>query len=102
MADEVRLRDGWCVFPWCRRPARQCDLDKEPLEDPGDGGPPGQTSPSRLAPPVGALPPARGARPHTSGKTRSQSVAILATVQPSRDAVSSTGSVPDSETEWPE
>ena len=51
MADEVRLRDGSCVFPWCGRSARQCDLDhREPFEDPGDGGPPGQTSPSTLAP----------------------------------------------------
>ena len=51
MADEVRLRDESCVFPWCGRPARQCDLDhREPFEDPGDGGPPGQTSPQSLAP----------------------------------------------------
>jgi len=51
MADEVRLRDGSCVFPWCGRSARQCDLDhREPFEDPGDGGPPGQTSPESLAP----------------------------------------------------
>ena len=51
MADEVRLRDESCVFPWCGRPARQCDLDhREPFEDPGDGGPPGQTSPETLAP----------------------------------------------------
>jgi hypothetical protein len=51
MADEVRLRDESCVFPWCGRPARQCDLDhRVPFEDPGDGGPPGQTSPESLAP----------------------------------------------------
>jgi hypothetical protein len=51
MADEVRLRDESCVFPWCGRSARQCDLDhREPFEDPGDGGPPGQTSPDSLAP----------------------------------------------------
>jgi hypothetical protein len=51
MADEVRLRDETCVFPWCGRSARQCDLDhREPFEDPGDGGPPGQTSPDSLAP----------------------------------------------------
>ena len=50
MADEVRLRDESCDFPWCGRSARQCDLDhQEPFEDPGDGGPPGQTSPSTLA-----------------------------------------------------
>lgn len=27
MADQVRLRDQTCVFPWCTRPARACDLD---------------------------------------------------------------------------
>jgi hypothetical protein len=51
MAEQVRLRDDSCVFPWCGRSARQCDLDhREPFEDPGDGGPPGQTSPGTLAP----------------------------------------------------
>ncbi|MGF9761074.1 HNH endonuclease signature motif containing protein [Microvirga sp. 0TCS3.31] len=51
MAESVRLRDEFCVFPRCGRPARQCDLDhREPFEDPGDGGPPGQTSPEALAP----------------------------------------------------
>ncbi|HYJ28014.1 MAG TPA: HNH endonuclease signature motif containing protein [Nocardioides sp.] len=51
MAEEVRLRDESCVFPWCGRSARQCDLDhRTPFEDPGDGGPPGQTSPDSLAP----------------------------------------------------
>jgi hypothetical protein len=51
MAEAVRLRDEFCVFPRCGRPARQCDLDhREPFEDPGDGGPPGQTSPEALAP----------------------------------------------------
>ena len=51
MAEQVRLRDETCVFPWCGRSARQCDLDhRESFEDPGDGGPPGQTSPDSLAP----------------------------------------------------
>jgi hypothetical protein len=51
MAEQVRLRDEACVFPWCGRPARQCDLDhRESYDDPGDGGPPGQTSPDSLAP----------------------------------------------------
>jgi hypothetical protein len=51
MAEEVRLRDERCIFPWCGRPARQCDLDhREPFVDPRDGGPPGQTSPDSLAP----------------------------------------------------
>ncbi|MCD4533379.1 HNH endonuclease [Nocardioides sp. cx-169] len=26
-AEKVRLRDRTCVFPWCTRPARSCDLD---------------------------------------------------------------------------
>ncbi len=51
MAEEVRLRDEACVFPWCGRSSRQCDLDhREPFEDPGEGGPPGQTSSDSLAP----------------------------------------------------
>ena len=51
MAEEVRLRDETCIFPWCGRSARQCDLDhRESFEDPGDGGPPGQTSSESLAP----------------------------------------------------
>ena len=51
MAEQVRLRDETCVFRWCGRPSRQCDLDhREPFVDPGDGGPPGQTSPDSLAP----------------------------------------------------
>ncbi len=27
IAEHVVLRDGTCVFPWCTRPARGCDLD---------------------------------------------------------------------------
>ena len=51
MAEQVRLRDETCVFPWCGRPSRQCDLDhREPYVDPDEGGPPGQTSPDSLAP----------------------------------------------------
>jgi hypothetical protein len=51
MAEEVRLRDEACAFPWCGRAARQCDLDhRDPFVDPGDGGPPGQTSSESLAP----------------------------------------------------
>ena len=51
MAEQVRLRDEACAFPWCGRPSRQCDLDhRDPFVDPGDGGPPGQTSPDSLAP----------------------------------------------------
>jgi hypothetical protein len=25
--EQVQLRDGTCVFPWCTRPARSCDVD---------------------------------------------------------------------------
>ncbi len=25
--EQIILRDGTCVFPWCTRPARGCDLD---------------------------------------------------------------------------
>lgn len=51
MAEQVRLRDDSCIFAWCGRPARQSDLDhREPFVDPGDGGPPGQTTPETLAP----------------------------------------------------
>jgi hypothetical protein len=51
VAEPVRLRDKTCVFPWCHRPARGCDLDhRVPYVDPDDGGPPGQTSTSNIAP----------------------------------------------------
>jgi hypothetical protein len=51
MADLVRLRDPWCVFPGCRRRSRSCDLDHiEPYLPPDRGGPPGQTHPLNLAP----------------------------------------------------
>ena len=53
MAEQVRLRDdGGCVFPWCGRRVRQCDLDHvEPYDagEPDDPGPPG-TTPRNLAP----------------------------------------------------
>ncbi len=49
--DHVILRDRTCVFPGCTRDARSCDLDHiEPYLDPRDGGSPGQTRPSNLAP----------------------------------------------------
>jgi hypothetical protein len=51
MREHVILRDHHCVFPGCTRDARSCDLDHiEPYLDPGDGGPPGQTRPTNLAP----------------------------------------------------
>jgi hypothetical protein len=50
MRETVILRDRHCVFPWCTRDARGCDLDHIVADVPLDrGGPPGQTSPSRLA-----------------------------------------------------
>jgi hypothetical protein len=51
MREAVILRDPYCVFPWCRRDARACDLDHiEPYVPLDQGGPPGQTSPTKLAP----------------------------------------------------
>jgi hypothetical protein len=47
IAEAVRLRDRTCVFPFCQRPARACDLDHLEPYDPG--GPPGQTSTANLA-----------------------------------------------------
>jgi hypothetical protein len=50
MREIVILRDRHCVFPGCRVDARSCDQDHiDPYVDPGDGGPPGQTSPANLA-----------------------------------------------------
>jgi hypothetical protein len=47
LAEQIRLRDRVCVFPWCQRPARRCDLDH--LEAYRPGGPPGQTATDNLA-----------------------------------------------------
>ena len=47
MRELVILRDQHCVFPWCTRDARACDLDHiTPYEE---NGPPGQTRPDALA-----------------------------------------------------
>lgn len=46
--DHVILRDRTCMFPWCTRPARGCDLDHVIAYDPD--GPPGQTSTTNLVP----------------------------------------------------
>ena len=47
MRELVILRDRHCVFPWCNRDARACDLDHiTPYEE---NGPPGQTRPAALA-----------------------------------------------------
>ena len=42
MRELVILRDRHCVFPWCGRDARSCDLDHiVPYVPPDEGGPPG-------------------------------------------------------------
>ncbi len=47
----VILRDRHCVFPWCSRDARACDLDHiDPYLPMDEGGPPGQTRDDNLAP----------------------------------------------------
>ena len=48
MRELVILRDRHCVFPWCGRDARTCDLDHLLPYD--EHGPPGQTRPDNLAP----------------------------------------------------
>ncbi|HEY2877209.1 HNH endonuclease signature motif containing protein [Nocardioides sp.] len=51
MRETVILRDRHCVFPWCRVDARGCDLDHiTPYVPIDDGGPPGQTAATKLAP----------------------------------------------------
>jgi hypothetical protein len=51
MQELVRLRDPSCVFPYCPKDARDCDLDHiEAFVEMDDGGPPGQTRPDNLAP----------------------------------------------------
>ena len=51
MRELVVLRDRHCVFPWCGRDARACDLDHIiAYVPPDEGGPPGQTNPQNLAP----------------------------------------------------
>lgn len=58
IAEQVTVRDGACVFPYCGRPARSADLDHiEPYRDRGGGSrgrsavePAPQTRPSNLAP----------------------------------------------------
>lgn len=47
MRDQVRERDGHCVFPGCEVPAEACDCDHIIAYD--ENGPPGQTAPDRLA-----------------------------------------------------
>jgi len=51
IADRVRLTRPACVFPHCTRPARGCDLDHvDEYVRADEGGPPGQTSTTNLAP----------------------------------------------------
>ncbi|WP_028474198.1 HNH endonuclease signature motif containing protein [Nocardioides alkalitolerans] len=51
IADRVRLTRPTCVFPHCTRPARGCDLDHvDEYVKADNGGPPGQTSTTNLAP----------------------------------------------------
>lgn len=51
MRELVVLRDRECVFPYCHKGARVCDLDHiEAYVEMDDGGPPGQTRPHNLAP----------------------------------------------------
>jgi hypothetical protein len=45
LAEQVRVRDGTCVFPWCARTARGCDLDHVVPYDRG-----GATASDNLAP----------------------------------------------------
>lgn len=44
LADHVRARDRFCIFPGCRQPAEKCDLDH------GEPYPEGCTADSNLAP----------------------------------------------------
>ena len=48
LAERVRLAQPTCVFPWCTRPARSCDLDHRHPYDPHGG--PDQTADDNLAP----------------------------------------------------
>ncbi len=51
MREAAVLRDATCVFPGCRRDSRHTDLDHtQPYVSGADGGPPGQTRLSNLAP----------------------------------------------------
>ena len=55
MAEQVRLTDQLCVFPYCQTHARDCDLDHIVPYD--DTGPPGQTEPTEPRPVVQAASP---------------------------------------------
>ena len=54
LADQATERDVTCVFPWCTRPAENCDLDH--VIPYAEGG---QTASDNLGPVVPAAPPAQ-------------------------------------------
>ena len=61
--EHVIVRDGTCVFPWCGRNARRCDLDHIVPYDhdhPDRGGPTSTRQPRRPVPPT---PPVEDPRP---------------------------------------
>ncbi len=60
--EHVIVRDGTCVFPWCGRNARHCDLDHIVAydHDHPDGWPDLHRQPGRV---VSAAPPAQDPRP---------------------------------------
>ena len=73
MRQQVILRDQHCIFPWCGRDARSCDLDHiVPYVPPVEGGPPGQTNPQNLAPLAGDI---TGPRPSPAGPTNATATA---------------------------
>jgi hypothetical protein len=50
LRDQVIVRDQTCVFPWCTRPARRCQIDHVIPYDHDDPGRGGQTASDNLAP----------------------------------------------------
>ena len=52
LGDQVIVRDGCCVFPWCTRPARACHPDQHPcdLDHVEPYARSGETCPCNLAP----------------------------------------------------
>ena len=68
--EQIVLRDRTCVFPWCTRPARRCDVDHIDEYDhdaEAEGRPqPGPTTTSNLAACVATT---TGSRPSPPGTT---------------------------------
>ena len=61
MREQVILRDQHCIFPWCQRDARDCDLDHiSPLRR---ARPTGPDPPRQPRTPVPAPPPLQNRRP---------------------------------------